>query len=153
MPTHSWSTPQLGSTPALQADSETESDLLCLESLFHHRTGEHLNDLQRVILRLGLKGKRYLEIADVYGCTEGHAKDVGAQLWRALSRAMGEKVTKQNLRSAVARCVQRARRLKHQATGAQLSSHLVSNLAPEKPLQFLDPAAPRLFQWSWEKPS
>ncbi|HSM80289.1 MAG TPA: NB-ARC domain-containing protein [Nodosilinea sp.] len=66
-------------------------------------TGRHLNDLQRTILRQVWQGQKYLDIAHTAGYTEGHIKDVAYQMWRLLSRATGEKVTKSTLKSALKR--------------------------------------------------
>ncbi|TAD93359.1 MAG: hypothetical protein EA000_01415, partial [Oscillatoriales cyanobacterium] len=44
------------------------------------KTGKHLNDLQRKIIKGILKQQKYSDIADTYGCTAGHAKDVGYKL-------------------------------------------------------------------------
>lgn len=66
-------------------------------------TGRHLNDLQRTILRQVWQGQKYLDIANTAGYTEGHIKDVAYQMWRLLSRATGEKVTKSTLKSALKR--------------------------------------------------
>ncbi|AFY69345.1 Tetratricopeptide TPR_1 repeat-containing protein [Thalassoporum mexicanum PCC 7367] len=65
--------------------------------------GKHLDDLQSTILRHSWDGDRYGEIADRYGCTEGHAKDMGSQLWRLLSSTLGVKVNKRNLQTALKR--------------------------------------------------
>ena len=40
-------------------------------------------------------------IADEYGCTEGHAKDVGSLLWQLLSKLLNNKVTKNNFRTII----------------------------------------------------
>ncbi|PSR15669.1 NB-ARC domain-containing protein [filamentous cyanobacterium CCP3] len=66
-------------------------------------TGRHLNDLQRTILRQVWQGQKYLDIANTAGYTEGHIKDVAYQMWRLLSKATGEKVTKSTLKSALKR--------------------------------------------------
>lgn len=66
-----------------------------LDDLVFRHTGTRLTELQ--ILILERCHQTYLEIADTYGCTEGHAKDVGSDLWKHLSELLGEKVTKKNL--------------------------------------------------------
>ncbi len=63
----------------------------------------HLTDLQQTIVRQVWQGKRYSDIAQRYGCTEGHAKDVGADLWAMLSKATGERVTKTSLQAVINR--------------------------------------------------
>jgi len=91
---------------------DAELALNWLDSLILDRTGHRLNDLQRQILIQVWQGQKYFEIAVNYGCTEGHAKDVGSQLWRSLSDILGEKITKQNCRSVTERCLRKARSLK-----------------------------------------
>ncbi|MEO0374456.1 MAG: tetratricopeptide repeat protein [Cyanobacteria bacterium P01_A01_bin.17] len=66
-----------------------------LDDLVFRKTGDHISELQLLILERC--DQTYLEIADAYGCTEGHAKDVGSALWKLLSELLGEKVTKKNL--------------------------------------------------------
>ena len=73
------------------------------DALVFSSTGAHLNDLQTTILRQVWQGQRYLDIAQQYGCTEGHAKDAGAQLWKLLSQALGEKITKGNFKAVLER--------------------------------------------------
>ena len=76
-----------------------DAALVWADALIFSSTGAHLNDLQATILRQVWQGHRYTEIAQHYGCTEGHAKDAGAQLWQTLSQSLGEKVTKANVRA------------------------------------------------------
>ena len=59
---------------------DTDYALNWLDSLVLDQTGHRLSDLQRVILQQVWQGRKYFDIAVDYGCTEGHAKDVGAQL-------------------------------------------------------------------------
>ncbi|PZD74464.1 hypothetical protein C1752_00588 [Acaryochloris thomasi RCC1774] len=66
-----------------------------LDDLVFRKTGDRISELQLLILERC--DQTYLEIADAYGCTEGHAKDVGSALWKLLSELLGEKVTKKNL--------------------------------------------------------
>ncbi|MEG4408226.1 hypothetical protein [Microcoleus sp. MON2_D5] len=67
------------------------------------RTGKHLNDLQRGIIEGILKRQKYSDIAGTYGCTAGHAKDVGYELLQMLSDVFGEPVDKRNLKSVLKR--------------------------------------------------
>ncbi|MEM8544583.1 MAG: NB-ARC domain-containing protein [Cyanobacteria bacterium P01_H01_bin.119] len=60
-----------------------------------------LSDLQQAIVTQVWQGRRYGEIAMAYGCTEGHVKDVAANLWLQLSQALGKKVGKYSFRSAL----------------------------------------------------
>jgi tetratricopeptide (TPR) repeat protein len=67
------------------------------------QTGDRLSELQRTLIEQVWQGRTYPEIADRYGCTEGHAKDVGSDLWKLLSELFGERVTKKNLRVCLLR--------------------------------------------------
>jgi hypothetical protein len=67
------------------------------------KTGKHLNDLQRGIIEGILKRQKYSDIAESYGCTSGHAKDVGYKLLQMLSDVFGESVDKRNLKSVLKR--------------------------------------------------
>ncbi len=51
-------------------------------------------------------GKTYSQIAASADYDNGHIKDVGANLWRSLSTALGEKVTKHNLHGVLRRAAQ-----------------------------------------------
>jgi tetratricopeptide (TPR) repeat protein len=85
---------------------DADAVLAWVDTLVLTRTGQRLNDLQRTILQKVWQGKKYLEIAAFYGCTEGHVKDVSSDLWKFLSRHLGEKITKTNCRSTLARYLQ-----------------------------------------------
>ncbi|MEG4289152.1 hypothetical protein Q5692_18355 [Microcoleus sp. C2C3] len=67
------------------------------------KTGKRLNDLQRGIIEGILKRQKYSDIANTYGCTAGHAKDVGYELLHMLSDVFGEPVDKRNLKSVLKR--------------------------------------------------
>ena len=71
------------------------ANIAWLDDLVFRHTGDRISELQ--ILILENCEQTYVEIADTYGCTEGHAKDVGSVLWKLLSELLGEKVTKKNL--------------------------------------------------------
>jgi len=85
-----------------------EAALAWLDTIIPAQTGERLSDLQKVILQQVWLGRKYLDIANCYGCTEGHAKDVGSQLWKLLSKALREKITKSNCRSTLERYLKKA---------------------------------------------
>lgn len=92
-----------------------EAALTLVDREVYRYTNKHLTDLQQAVITNVLRGRKYLAIADEYGCTEGHAKDTGALLWKLLSQAWGAKVTKSNLRSLI---------------GIQLQSTKVEKTAP-----------------------
>ncbi|BAU63196.1 unknown protein [Stanieria sp. NIES-3757] len=80
-----------------------ETALASVERLIYAKTGKHFSNLQTIILKQVWQGKKYLAIADEYGCTEGHVKDVASWLWKILSEALEEKVTKTNFRTVIQR--------------------------------------------------
>jgi tetratricopeptide (TPR) repeat protein len=82
---------------------DAEAVLAWLEAVIPAQTGERLSDLQKVILQQVWLGRKYLEIANSYGCTEGHAKDAGSHLWKLLSKVLKEKITKSNCRATLER--------------------------------------------------
>ncbi len=82
---------------------DAEAALTWVDSLVLTKTGERLSQLQRTILQQVWQGRKYLEIAQYYGYTEGHIKDISSQLWKLLSKELGEKITKINYRSVVER--------------------------------------------------
>lgn len=82
---------------------EAETALAWVDQLLAQKTGKRLSTLQRHILDQVLRGQKYLEIAAYSGYTEGHIKDVSAHLWKILSGALGERITKSTCRSVLAR--------------------------------------------------
>ncbi|MDJ0702904.1 MAG: tetratricopeptide repeat protein [Leptolyngbyaceae cyanobacterium MO_188.B28] len=80
-----------------------EAALNQADELIFAETGRHLSDLQRAILQQVWQGRKYWAIAESYGCTEGHVKDVASHLWRILSKTLGEKVSKNSLKAVLAR--------------------------------------------------
>lgn len=70
------------------------------------KTGEHLSDLQREILRASWSWEHqsYDQIAETYGYSANYLKKhVGPELWKLLSHVLQEKVSKTNARSAFER--------------------------------------------------
>jgi hypothetical protein len=67
------------------------------------KTGKRLNDLHREIIEGTLKRQKYSDIAESYGCSAGHAKDVGYKLLQMLSDVFDEPVDKRNLKSVLER--------------------------------------------------
>jgi tetratricopeptide (TPR) repeat protein len=84
---------------------DAEAALAWVDTLIFATTGEGLNTLQKHILQQVWQGRKYPEIAAYCGYTEGHVKDVGSQLWRMLSHALGERINKINCRAVLERCL------------------------------------------------
>jgi hypothetical protein len=87
-------------TPLLM---DTAHILQFVDEVLSAKTGKHLNDLQRKIIEGILKRQKYSDIADTYGCTAGHAKDVGYKILQMLSDVFDEPVDKGNLESVLER--------------------------------------------------
>ncbi len=62
-----------------------------------------LNDTQEAVFRQAWAGQTYEEIATELNFAVEYIRAVGAQLWQTLSKALDERVTKQNLRTALER--------------------------------------------------
>jgi len=90
------------------------------DQLLYERTGKHLNDLQSYIIQQSWKGQTYSQVASVAGYSEGHVKDVASQLWQVLSEALGERITKGNLRSRLLNRLKCIKRTVKSATPASL---------------------------------
>ena len=81
--------------------------------IFSH-TGEHLNSLERTVLKGCLQGLSYQAIADDTYQSYKYIKDVGAQLFRKLSAPLGEKIKKGNVQIALDRyCAAQGQALTH----------------------------------------
>lgn len=74
-----------------------------VDDAVYHKTGKHLNDLQRGVIEGTLKHQTYSDIADTCGCSAGHAKDIGYELLQMLSDIFHEPVEKGNLKSVLER--------------------------------------------------
>ncbi|MFB8790368.1 MAG: hypothetical protein U7123_16325 [Potamolinea sp.] len=74
-----------------------------VDEVVYLKTGKHLNDLQRGIIEGTLKRQKYYDIAESYGCSAGHAKDIGYELLQMLSDVFDEPVDKGNLKSVLER--------------------------------------------------
>ncbi|MEG4458745.1 hypothetical protein [Microcoleus sp. N9_A1] len=82
---------------------DTAPILQFVDEVISAKTGKPLNDLQRKIIEGILKRQKYSDIADTYGCTAGHAKDVGYKLLQMLSDVFGEQIDKGNIASVLER--------------------------------------------------
>jgi hypothetical protein len=82
---------------------DTAHILQFVDEVLSAKTGKRLNDLQRKIIEGILNRQKYSDIADTYGCTPGHAKDIGYELLQMLSDVFDEPVDKGNLESVLKR--------------------------------------------------
>lgn len=91
------------SHPPLDRAMNVAKALELADKLMFDSNNRHLDDLERSIVEGVYQGKKYKQIANEYSCSESHATDVAADLWKALSDALGEKVKKANFKSIVER--------------------------------------------------
>ncbi|MEM9220663.1 MAG: AAA-like domain-containing protein [Cyanobacteria bacterium P01_F01_bin.150] len=68
------------------------------------RTGRHLSDIEIKVLEGSWHGKTYDQMASLHGYSTAYLnQDIGNQLWKTLSDALREKVTKKSFREALIR--------------------------------------------------
>ena len=102
---------------------------------------QRLNKIQELVFRESWSGQSYMDIAKRWGYESDYVKDAGARLWKRLSNAFGEKVTKTNLHSVLKRYLRRSQvnvqrnvTIEVNLSGANLSganltgSRLIANL-------------------------
>ncbi len=65
-----------------------------VDKLLVEKTGKHLNDLQKAVIEGSLQRQSYNDIAQKCHVTEGHAADVGSELWSFLSQVLDEEIKK-----------------------------------------------------------
>lgn len=64
---------------------------------------EFLNNIQELVFRQSWAGETYPEIAERFGYNANYIKDVGYKLWKLLSEAFNEEITKSNFRAVLRR--------------------------------------------------
>ncbi|MGB3203456.1 MAG: hypothetical protein WBB28_00525, partial [Crinalium sp.] len=75
-----------------------EEMLKIADEIVFTKTGQHLSDLQKAVLRGTLQHEKYKQIAKDLDCSESRVRDIGSKLWQMLSEELGEDVNKSNLR-------------------------------------------------------
>lgn len=110
---------------------DLEQALTFTDTLIVAKFGHHLSDLQQAMLRESWSWQRlsYDRIAETYGYSPTYLKhDVGPKLWKLLSEAMGEKVTKTSFRTAIERQF-----LAEQSAAAALPPTPIATISPPPP--------------------
>ncbi|MFB2917471.1 NB-ARC domain-containing protein [Aerosakkonema funiforme] len=74
--------------------------LVIVDRVLH---SEKLNNVQEQILRRSWEGETYSDMAKELGYNPEHIKNRGAELWKILTQAFGEEVTKSNFKSVLRR--------------------------------------------------
>ena len=65
-----------------------------------------LTTVQKIVFEQSWQGQKYSDMGIQEGYDLGYIKDVGSELWRSLSKALNEKVTKNNLHDVLQRYVE-----------------------------------------------
>lgn len=77
-----------------------EEALLILDIVLQKK---FLNNVQELVFRQAWAGKTYAEMAESSGYDANYIKDIGYKLWKLLSKAFNEEVTKSNFRAVLRR--------------------------------------------------
>ena len=80
---------------------DIEEALEIADQLIYAKTGKHINDLERQVFLGSWQGHTYEKMYPIN--PEYVEKNVGYKLWKKLSNALGEKVTKKGLKGALER--------------------------------------------------
>jgi hypothetical protein len=78
---------------------------------------DKLGSVQELVFKQSWAGNKY---SDIFGYDLGYIKDVGSELWRSLSQALNEKVTKNNVRGVLERYAQQQAALNANSVMAQI---------------------------------
>lgn len=74
-----------------------------VDESMYAKSGKHLNDLQRKIIKGVLDRQKYADIAASYNLSEGHVRDVSYELLQMMSNTFNETIHKGNLESVLER--------------------------------------------------
>ena len=102
------------------ASINTEKLIEIAKQIVYKKHGKYLKDIQVDILRGTLQKHDYRRIARATYKTEEHIRKAGSLLWKLLSEALGEKITKTNIRETLERSLTLQENQK--ATNPQISS-------------------------------
>ncbi|GJD18984.1 hypothetical protein MC7420_7504 [Rivularia sp. IAM M-261] len=108
---------------------DVEEILEFTDNLVYDNTGEHLNDIQKIILQESWQKtqKTYEQIAAELGYSANYIKQgVGPKLWRLLSETLGEKVSKTNIHSVILRKISQQNNLTSRKITEKLEDKLES---------------------------
>ncbi|MCL1471152.1 ATP-binding protein [Argonema antarcticum] len=93
----------MGETFTLHSFMDVNEVLQFVDRLVVERTGKHLDDVQRAVVEGTWQRQTYDDIAQKCHVTKNYVGDVGAELWKLLSEALGEDIKKTNFRSNLER--------------------------------------------------
>jgi DNA polymerase III delta prime subunit len=73
------------------------------DELMFASSSKYLDNLERSIIRGVYENKKYAEISEESGYSEGHVNDVASDLWKVFSSVLGKKVKKNSFRASIER--------------------------------------------------
>lgn len=73
------------------------------DELMFASSSKYLDNLERSIVRGVCENKKYAEISEESGYSEGHVNDVAANLWKVFSSVLGKKVKKNSFKANIER--------------------------------------------------
>ena len=82
---------------------DVQSLISTVDELIFSHTGKHLDDLQQAVLEGTFDHQKYAEIAKKNHRSEKYIKDLAGKLWQTISVALGEEVSKSNIKSTLRR--------------------------------------------------
>lgn len=88
-----------------------------------------LSDLQEIVLRNAWEGKTYTEIAEKTYNEPNYLKSVGANIWKILSEALSEEVTKRNIKLVTKRNYEKLKKINQDFQQAEINIPKVTKLA------------------------
>ena len=118
-----------------------ETALQTVDNIIVRHQGRHLKDIEIKIFGGAWEGQTYDEIAEITGYTHDYiCGDVGWKLWKYLSIALDEEVTKTNFKAAIKREWQRNFQANCNKNKIQQSASATENLTfPEGPVALHSP--------------
>ena len=88
----------------IRGDMNLEDALSVANAAVFDRFGKRLNDVETAIVRGAWHSQTYVQIAEASGYSISYiTRDVGPKLWKSLSQALGEGVSKTSFRAALER--------------------------------------------------
>ncbi|WP_071187400.1 formylglycine-generating enzyme family protein [Trichormus sp. NMC-1] len=84
-----------------QSNQLNSNNLIEVDEAVFNKTGNHLDEIQKIILEGTLENLNYKDIAALGNHNEGTIKWIASKLWKLLTEVFGKKVTKTNFKTAI----------------------------------------------------
>ena len=117
----------------IASDSELEE---LITYLTNYLKPNLLSDLQEIVLRNAWEGKTYTEIAQITYHEPNYLKSVGANIWKTLSEALSEEVTKKNIKLVTKRNYEKLKKINRDFQQAKINIPKVTKSASSTELSY-----------------